>query len=180
MAKIIIADAQAVSAMKAQGEALADLFNKEVQNQAVTLKRYMQDLFVLSLEGRQAFRVKMESIRKEWARLKAEKKGTRDESYYQKVIASAGVRVSEAVTISKAFDAGYNVHQWDTESYHTIVAKARRHLESAASAGPTNKRGRKAKESLEKAKEYLAKLEFSADDIGELLAFVQAGCKVVE
>jgi len=169
----------------AQGEALAVKFNEHCRDEGSKLMRYMQDLFVLSLQGRKAFRVNIEHILKQWRAEVKKHEGQEDHELFQRMARSAGVRMSEAVTVSKAFDAGFNplfeLSSANTivvkvndqfAGYHALIGYARSFLDSQAANGPTAKRGRKAKDAVTKACEYLAKLEL--DEVGKdaIIAFL--------
>lgn len=164
----------------AQGIALASLFIKHIQEQGNSMLRYIKDLFDLSLDGRKAFRVYLtEQLTEQRAFVKAHE-DTPHHAMMKRTLASATTRQSEAITISKAFDAGFNP-EWEKDStgkwcakvedqyaqYHGLVAFARGFLESSA-AGPTQKRGRPAKDKLTKAQEYLAKLGLEPSEVETL------------
>lgn len=169
----------------AQGEALATKFNEHCRDEGSKLMRYMKDLFELSLQGRKAFRVNVEHILKQWRAEVKSHEGKDTHELYQRMARSAGVRLSEAVTISKAFDAGFNP-EFDLSSagailvkvngeyagYHSLVGFARQFRDSQAANGPTAKRGRKAKDDLTKALEYLAKLELDDVSRDAIVAFL--------
>jgi len=169
----------------AQGEALATRFNEACREEGNRLMMYLKDLFELSLDGRKAFRVQVTHILKEWRALVKSKEGAPDEELYKRISRSAGVRLSEAVTVSKAFDAGFNP-EFDKSStggiiakvddqyatYHPLVAYARQFMDAQASNGPTVKRGRKAKDEVTKACEYLAKLELDEVAKDAIIAFL--------
>lgn len=165
----------------AQGDALADAFIETVKSHGNALMRFMKDLFDLSLDGRKAFRVKIEHILKEQRAYVKSQDGTPEHEQLAKTFASFQVRMSEAVTVSKAYDAGYNP-LWETDStgkwtansngkyhgYHSLVGEARVFLSSGASGGPTMKRGRKATPALEKAVNYITKLGLSDEELEKL------------
>lgn len=166
-------DAAHESGVRSQGAALADLFMKYVEQSASSLKQCLKDLVQLSNDGREEFRKQIDSIRKERNKFVKDSKGTDQHDRLKKINQSATVRLSEAVSFSKALDMGF-VPDFD-QSYHTIVSDARMMLDSGAA-----KRGRKAKTDLEKAMEFLAKLQLSDDDRGQLLEFVASGCDDTE
>ncbi|HET8686562.1 MAG TPA: hypothetical protein VFM18_07845 [Methanosarcina sp.] len=174
----------------AQGEALANVFIDTVQNQGNSLMRFVKDLFDLSLDGRKAFRVKIEHMLKEQRAYVREQDGTPQHEQLKKALASASVRLSEAVTISKAFDAGFNP-VWEQDStgkwlcrhadqyhnYHSVVSLARLFLDTSASNGPTVKRGRKATPLLEKAVNYISKLGLTEEEMEKLAELLQASAE---
>ena len=126
----------------------------------------------LAPAGREEFRKSIEKIRKERSKLVREYKGTPEEHLYKGISQSANVRLSEAISFSKALDVGFDP-DW-TQSYHCLCTQARLLINSGAT------RGRKAKTDLEKAKEFLAKLALTEDDRTALLEFVSAGCTDVD
>ena len=157
------------SGEKAQGSALAGLFLRYVQEEANKLKTCLRDLSKLGIDGRAEFRKSIEGIRREHAKEVKAWKGDVHEPLFKGISKSANVRLSEAVTFSKALDLGFDA-DWD-QSYHVIVTQARMLVNSGAS----KTRGRKAKSDLEKAKEFLAKLNLSQGEELELLEFISAG-----
>ncbi len=177
----------------AQGEALADTFIKAIQDQGNSLLRFVKDLFDLSLDGRKSFRVKIEHVLREQRAFVAEQKDTPEHAVLEKTLRSFSVRMSEAVTISKAFDAGFNP-VWEQDStgkwtashdskyhgYHSVVALARTFLDTAASNGPTAKRGRKATPALEKAVNYIAKLGLTDPEFSQLITLLQEAAHTEE
>lgn len=163
-------DAAHATGAKQQGSALAHLFLLYVEQQATTLKQVLKDLASLHNDGRDEFRKEVDAIRKERAKFVQSHKSGEQHERLKKINQSASVRLSEAVTYSKALDMGYSP-DWE-QSYHTIVADARLLVNASASST----RGRKAKSDLEKAKEFLAKLSLSADDRNAILEFVAGGC----
>ena len=174
----------------AQGDALADAFVETVKSHGNALMRFMKDLFDLSLDGRKAFRVKIEHILKEQRAYVASFKDKPEHEHLSKTFASFQVRMSEAVTVSKAYDAGYNP-VWETDStgkwaassngkwhgYHSLIGEARVFLSSGASGGPTMKRGRKATPALEKAVNYIAKLGLTDEELAKLAELIQESTK---
>jgi len=177
-------EAQAIAAIEtsgdAQGIALATLFIRHIQDQGNAMMRYVKDLFDLSLDGRKAFRVYLTDQLSEQRAYVKSQEDTPQHAILKRSLGSATVRQSEAITISKAFDAGFNP-LWEHDStgkwcakvedefagYHALVAFARGFLESNA-AGPTQKRGRPAKDKLTKAQEYLSKLGLEPTEIETL------------
>jgi len=151
-----------------QGTALADLFMRYVEQQSTTLKTVLKDLVTLAPAGRDEFRKRVDAIRKERNKYVLDHKGTTQYDRLKKVNQSASVRLSEAVSFSKAIDLGY-APDWD-QSYHTIVTDARMLLDAGAA-----KRGRKAKTDLEKALEFLAKLKLDGKEEAEIIKFIQDG-----
>lgn len=156
-------------AMQAKGAAVAINLIKECERQAGSLKRFLVDIHGLTQSGRTSFRVEIKkSLDTMRATLKA-LEGTPEYDVMAPAVRSSVVRVSEAVTFSKAIDAGFDVDM-DTESYHVLVTSARIFLngQSAAAAesnnegdptatpvGPTRRRGRKATPILDKVKKFL-------------------------
>ena len=161
-------DAAQQTGAKHQGSALADLFMRYVEQQASTLKTILKDLTTLAPAGREEFRARVDAIRKERNKFVLDHKGTDQYTRLKKVNQSASVRLSEAVSFSKAIDLAYTP-DWD-QSYHTIVTDARMLLDAGAS-----KRGRKAKTDLEKALEFLAKLKLDKDEEAMVIKFIADG-----
>lgn len=153
-----------------QGAALADLFMRYVEQQSTTLKTVLRDLTTLAPAGREEFRRRVDSIRKERNKFVLDHKGMPEHDRLKKVNQSASVRLSEAVSFSKAIDLQY-MPDWE-QSYHVIVTDARMVLEANASGA---KRGRKAKTEIEKAKEFLAKLALTGEEEAALILFIQEG-----
>jgi hypothetical protein len=164
----------------AQGEALASLFLKEVQNQADIFKRFALDLVPLVYEARRAFRSALSKHLKE---MRAHVKASGDAPNFKKAMASAVVRVSEITTISHALDAGMKLNK--KHPFHTMVAEARVFREAQASGendanGPTRRRGRKATPVLDKVKNYLNKLELTPAQLEEIAEMVATMAQVEE
>lgn len=157
--------------MEARGAAIADLFIKEVKDQAGVLKRYLSDIVALDQFGRKAFRTTISHHLKDMRAYVKAREGKADHDQFKKSLASAQVRLSEAMTFSKAVDAGYlpNVLK---ESYHSIIAASRVFLASEAATGPTQRRGRKATPIVEKVRNYLFKLELDKKQLAEVAACV--------
>jgi len=151
-------------AQASMGEALAELFVKFVQGQATSLKLYLNDIVKLSHEGRIGFRVSLNAhVKAINAHVKA-KKGMPEHDTFKRAKNSACVRISEAITFSKAIDAGMSYDPNTSDSYHAHIGTARVFLEASSTTGPTVKRGRKATPTLDKVRAYLAKAGLDADD----------------
>lgn len=174
----------------AQGQALANVFMKEVQNQGNRLMRFMKELCDLNQEGRRAFRVQLQNVLKEQrAYVKAHEEDAKHE-FLKRTLASSTVRTSEAVKMSEAFDAGFHpqfekdsqgndvvLHDGEYLKYHALIAAGRLFLETNAS-GPTQKRGRKAKDNLTKVEEYIVKAGLSDEELQLLQAWIASGAKI--
>lgn len=163
---------------KAQGEALASLFIKEIQNQADIFKRYALELVPMVYEARRAFR---SALNKHLTDMRAYVKKSGDDPKYKKALSSAVVRVSEVTTISHALDAGMKINK--KHPFHTMVAEARIYRAAQADngqAGPTRRRGRQPKPVLDKVKDYLAKLELSQAQLEEVAEMVATMAQVAE
>lgn len=153
----------------AQGSALAQLFMKYVEDNAKSLKQCLKDLQALHPDGRVAFRLEVDEIRKQRNNFVKAAKGTDQYDRLKKINQSATVRLSEAVVFSKALDMGF-VPDFN-QSYHTLVTDARIAMGSSA------KKGGVEESPLIKAKKYLAKLSLTDDDRDQLLEFVAGGCQ---
>lgn len=174
----------------AQGQALANVFLKEVQNQGNALMRFMKELCDLNQEGRRAFRVQLQDMLKEQRKYVKEHEDTPKHEFLKRTLNSATVRTSEAVKMSEAYDAGFHptwqkdsqgrdivLHDGEYLKYFALVAAARLFLETTAS-GPTQKRGRKAKDNLTKVEEYIIKAGLSDEELQLLQAWLASGAKV--
>lgn len=148
--------------MKARGEGIADMLVRCVKDQQTTLKRFLVDIAALDQQGRKAFRL---SVNKHLKNIRAHvnsAKGTPEEAAWATTGRSAGVRLSEAVTFSRACDAGYTP-AFAEMPYHSCIGMARTFLQSESSTGPTVRRGRKATPVLDKVKQFLLKLEAAGE-----------------
>lgn len=154
--------ANANAGMKARGEAIAEKLMAHIRDQSTSLKRYLSDIIDLDQTGRKAFRVAVGHHLKEIQRHVKDKAGTAEHDLWKSTARSAGVRLSEAVTFSKAVDAGYAPVLADMP-YHAMVTASRMFLRSESAAGPTQRRGRKATPVLDKIKQYILKLEQSGE-----------------
>ena len=144
------------SGMQARGSAIAvSLFNL-VKAQAGDMLRYLKDITDLNQAGRTEFRKVLEQKRREMRSTAKEFAGSPFEDVTKRTGASAFVRISEALSFSKAVDAGF-VPDFDT-GYHWNIAEGRAFLESQSATGPTMKRGRKAQTKVQKACAFLDKL----------------------
>lgn len=149
-------------ANEAKGQALAEVLFRCVREQASSLKRFLHNIADLDQAGRRGFRVAVQQHLKDIRAHVHDKEGTDEHAAYAATARSAGVRMSEAVTFSKAIDAGYNASIADNP-YHSLVSGARLFLQGQAS-GPTVKRGRPAKSLADKIKAYLERECKTAED----------------
>jgi len=142
----------------AKGKAIASLLIKEIEAQAGKLKKFLVNLMELSQAGRTAFRT---SVKEHMTALRAaqpdKESHPAEHEMYGKMLNSVGVRLSEAVSFSKAVDKGY-MPDLESANYHALIVEARMVNASDVSAGPAEKRGRKAKDTLEKLQSYLLKI----------------------
>lgn len=148
----------------AQGQAIAELLIRNVQEQGQKLRRFLMDLVGLSQAGRQGFRVAVTDHLKAIRRHVNAVKGTPEHAAYAAASRSAGVRLSEAVTFSKAIDAGFSP-EFEGMPYHSMIGAARTVLASESAVGPTVKRGRKATPNIDKLLAYAVKNGISADEV---------------
>ena len=148
----------------AKGQAVAELLIRSVQEQAGRLRRFLMDIADLTQAGRSGFRVAVTKHLRDIRKHVNAAKGTPEYAAYAASGRSAGVRLSEAVTFSKAVDAGFSP-EWEGMPYHTMIGAARTVLASESAVGPTVKRGRKAASPVDKAIAYLAKLGLTHNDL---------------
>lgn len=154
-------------AAMARGQAIANLLIQSVQEQAGKLKRFLVDIAELDQAGRSGFRVAVGKHLKDIRRHVEAAKGTPEHAAYAASARSAGVRLSEAVTFSKAVDTGW-VPSFEGVPYHSMIGSARIMLASESAVGPTQKRGRKATSAVDKAIAYIAKLGLKKADFVKL------------
>lgn len=178
-----------VASQDAQGQALANVFMKEIQNQGNRLMMFMHDLFVLNQEGRRAFRVQLQNVLKEQRAYVKSHEDTDKHDMLKRTLASATTRTSEAVKMSEAFDAGF-APTWERDSqgnyiaviggeyirYHALVSQGRLFL-GANAAGPTQKRVRPEKDKLTKVEEYIIKAGLNDEELALLQAWIASGGK---
>lgn len=148
----------------AKGQAVAELLIKGVQEQAGKLRRFLMDLVDLSQAGRSGFRVAVNQHLKEIRKHVNAVKGTPEHAAYAAAGRSAGTRLSEAITFSKAVDAGFSP-EWERMPYHAMIGAARIVLASESAVGPTQRRGRKAIPNVDKLVAFAIKLGCSPDDL---------------
>lgn len=148
----------------ARGQAVAALLVKSVQEQGEKLKRFLMDIVNLSQAGRSGFRVAVSKHLRDIRKHVDATKGTPEHAAYAAASRSAGVRLSEAVTFSKAVDAGFSP-DFNGIPYHSMIGAARTMLDSESAVGPTQKRGRKAASPVDKAVAYIAKLGLKRSDL---------------
>lgn len=174
------------SGSEAKGSAIASAMISELKQQAGALKRFLQEIYELDHAGRKAFRVAVSHFLKKMRATVLTKEGTAEHSTFKKTAASAGARMSEAVSFSKACDAGYQPKDLNAGSYHYQVSLAREFANAEAAAiqvdadgnviepvGPTRRRGRKATPFIDKIKNLVNKDKPSIDDVklaAEMLA----------
>lgn len=165
----------------ARGQAVAVRFMAHVKEQAVSLLRYLVDIHGMTQEGRKEFRVHINKALKEMREQVKELEGHAEHDVWKATLRSAGVRVSEAVTFSKAVDAGVPFHVKDNQifdaegrklGYHFAVKMAGHFLHAEAATGPSVRRGRKAKPVADKLLHYVSEtLRITA---AEAIALLQA------
>lgn len=171
----------------ARGHAVATRFLAHVKDQAVSLLRYLLDIHGMTQAGRTEFRKEVNRVLKEMRSQVEETKGHAEHDVWKSTCRSAGVRISEAVTFSKAVDAGFSIHIKDNQifdaegrklGYHFAVKQAGAFLHAEASNGPTARRGRKAKPVADKLLHYVSEtLRISA---AEAIALLQAAQDAAE
>lgn len=158
---------------KARGDAVATNFLREVANQGKTLCRFLIDVARLDKDGRQAFRLALQTsldsqrevIKTHKAKLDdAIKAGAGDEEVaamreelyrMDKTFRSSTVRVSEARTFANAIDKLHvpDVKRMEKDGdYHGALAAAKVHLRAV---GLASNRGRKATPVTEKIIKYV-------------------------
>jgi hypothetical protein len=159
--------------MKARGEACAELFFKSLQDQATTMLRYLADLVSMNQAGREAFRVTLRTKRDESRQMaKVHALGSDQMPVARGASASAMVRISEAIRVSEAIDAGWTP---DLDfGYHWNVSEARTFLDSKSAAGPKAKRGPKVLTKVQKAANYIERLGLTAAQRHALAAILAA------
>lgn len=155
----------------ARGQAVAALLVKAAQEHGNYLKRFLMDIVQLSQNGRSGFRVAVSKHLRDIRRHVNAVKGTPEYAAYAAAARSAGVRLSEAVTFSKAVDAGF-MPNFEGIPYHSMIGSARTMLASESAVGPTQKRGRKATSAVDKAIAYIAKLGLKKADLVKVEAVV--------
>lgn len=178
MATVSVTKAVA-SGSQAKGEAIASQMISEIKAQAGVLKRFLVEILHLDHAGRKAFRVAVQHHLKAMRAHVLTKENTPEHDTYAAAARSAGVRMSEAVTFSKACDSGYSPENMDDGSYHYQVAQARVFLASQGTTegqvdedgnvitavGPTRRRGRKATPFIDKVKALVLKDKPSVEDM---------------
>jgi hypothetical protein len=152
---------------KAKGAAVADLLVKAVQEQGNKLRMFLVNIAELTQDGRSAFRVAVQAHLRQIRKHVQAVKGTPEEPAYAASARSAGVRLSEAVTFSKAIDAGFSP-EWEGVPYHSMIGFARTFLQAEAAVGPTQRRGRKATSPVDKALAYIVKLGLTPAEMRKL------------
>lgn len=164
--------AAADSALVGKGEALADVFIARIKDQSGALKSFLKDLAELDQQGRKGFRVAITKHKKQVRAYVESKKGTDEYEMYSRTASSAMVRLSEAVTFSKAVDMGMSVTDelLRQQTYHSLIAMARLYKSAKASdgvdvSGPTK---RKQVSVLERAKAYLLKICKTPEDFEQV------------
>lgn len=155
----------------AKGEALAEMLFRCVKEQGSTLKRFLVNIAELDQQGRRGFRVAVQRHLKDIRAYVNAREGQDDHAAWAATARSAGVRMSEAVTFSKAIDAGYSPGM--EHPYHSLIGGARTFLQGQSS-GPTVKKGRPAKPLADKIKAYLARECKTAEDYAVALEAVEA------
>ena len=158
-------------AMAARGGAIAHLFVAHVRDRAAGLKRFLVDIQGLTHEGRMGFRTSLGEELKAMRKNTKSAEGTVNEAAWKSAARSYGVRISEAVTFSRAVDAGYSP-EMEGMNYHALIGEARVFLDAESTTGPTVKRGRKATPTLDKVKAYLEKAKLSAAECEAVAEFV--------
>lgn len=166
-------------AMAARGESCARLFLAECKGQGDSLKRFLGDVVEMDQEGRKAFRVTLNAQLKSYRKEVNEGKDTPEKPYLQASARSAGTRISEATTFSRAIDAGYSP-DFDGFTYHQMIGMSRTFLQSESATGPTQRRGRPATPILDKVKAFLNKLEPTTEQYKEIHTLVMTMGKIKE
>ena len=168
MATVTVTALCVASGSEAKGEAIASQLIAEVKAQGGILKRYLINIRDLDQVGRRAFRVAVSAFLKKMRATVTTMEGTPEHATYAATARSAGVRMSEAVTFSKACDAGYNPDM-EEGTYHWHVSEARKFLAAEAAGqtdvdgntvtpiGPTRKRGRQPTPFIDKVKNLVTK-----------------------
>lgn len=171
------------------GAGAAEAFLSLVKAQAVSLKVYLQRIAETDQQWRKGFRVALTKHRDDMAEHVKARKGMADSAVYEQAYKSAQPRISEAITFSKAIDAGFVPDM--AQGYHAIVGASRAFLnassaaqgtDSTTNAGPTQRkaRGRKATPVLDKVKNYLLSLSLTVEqleDVGKMVATLAAVAK---
>lgn len=150
----VAAKKAAASGMRARGEAVADNLMHECNSQGNKLKMFLIDIADLDQVGRTAFRTRIRDALYHVRAGRETFKGTEQEAPFAATSRSAGVRVSEAVTFSKAIDLGFTP-DFEGMTYAALIGEARVFKKGNA-VGPTEKRGRKAATLAEKFQKFLA------------------------
>jgi len=150
----------------AKGEAVAATFIKFANDTATKGKRFLLDIEELGQAGRTAFRAAISAHLKTMREELKQNEGTDAYILLKRAFGSTQARFSEAVTFSKACDTGFEFNFDD--GYHEIIGTARVALQSESAAGPTQRRGRKAKPMLDKVKAFLLGLNATAADFGQI------------
>lgn len=145
------------SGQTAAGLALAETLCAEVVRQSRnTYVTFVKGMMELNEQGRRVFRKALSA----WVKQVKENAITGVEPAYEaqakRAANSAVVRVSQCRTIATAIDRGFKPDL--TKSFDNILAAARLVTESQAAKGPTVRRGRPSKNTIEKVKAYLARL----------------------
>lgn len=172
------------SGSEAKGSALATTMIAEIKAQCGVLKRFLVNIRDLDHAGRKAFRVTVSAYLKKMRATVTTMEDTPQHATYAATARSAGVRMSEAVTFSKACDVGYNPDMAEG-SYHWHVSEARKFLAAEAAGqtdvdgntvtpiGPTRRRGRQATPFIDKVKNLVTKESPSIESLknaAEMLA----------
>lgn len=151
-------------AMAARGGAIAHLFVAHVRDAATSLKRFLVDIQGLTHEGRIGFRTSLGEELKAMRKNTKASEGTVNEAAWKSSSRSYGVRISEAITFSRAVDAGYSPEMANM-NYHALIGEARVFLDAESTTGPTVKRGRKATPTLDKVRAYLEKAKLTPQEL---------------
>lgn len=160
------------AAAKAIGDQVASEFLEAVREQGQTLRRHLQAIFQLSPVGRAGFRAHIAKLLNEQRAFVKDAGDTPKGKHLAQCLRSGTVRVSEAVTFSKACDGGFIPNM--VQSYHAIITDARE-WQRAHAAG--NTQGRAKKTPLDRIKDALVRMlrdgEMDATDLPDVAMMVQ-------
>jgi hypothetical protein len=158
------------------GEVLAIRFMDCVKEQSGTLRRFLSNIADGDAHYRKGFRVTLVRRLKDMRAYVKAVKGTPDEAIYSASLRSAGVRVSEAVTFSKAVDAGFSPDM--NQNYHALIAQSRVYLTKGEGVGPTRRKGRPATPFLDKLKKFLTENAKTTEQLHQAAEFAETLAKL--
>lgn len=159
------------------GQACADLFIAECKGQAGRLKNFLVNIAQGDQQWRKGFRVALSLHLRQIREHVKSKEGTPEGDMWKTTARSAGVRISEAVTFSKAIDAGLTWSAVEAFPYHACIGAARDYLTGQA-AGPTQRRGRKPAAFLDKLKKFLESNAKGEADLKQAAEFAETMAKL--